>query len=65
MTHSERLLVLIDLWVGMRLRTRLVLAGICAAGALAAFAPNDNDWISLLVLSAIVMLPVAFGAWRN
>ena len=65
MVHGERLLLLIDLWVGMRLRTRLVLAGICAAGALAAFVLNDSDWISPLVLSAVVMLPLPFGAWRN
>ena len=65
MVHFERLLVLIDLWVGMRLRTRLVLAGICGAGALVAFVLNDKDWVSLMILAAVVMAPLAFGAWRN
>ena len=65
MVHYERLLVLIDLWVAMRLRTRLVLAGICATGAVVELVRNDTDWISPLMLSAAVLAPLAFGAWRN
>ena len=65
MVHFERLLLLTDLWVGMRLRTRLLLAGICGAGALTGLVLEDKDWISLLVLWAVVLLPHLFGAWRN
>ena len=63
--HYERLLVLVDLWVGMRLRTRLVLTGICATGAVVEFVRDDTDWISRLMLAAAVLAPLAFGAWRN
>lgn len=65
MTHSERLLLLIDLWVGMRLRTRLILAAICGTWALFAFAHTDVNWISLTTLVAAILAPLAFGAWRN
>ncbi len=62
MVHYERLLLLIDLWVAMRLRTRLVLAGICVTGA---FVLDGEDWISPAMLAAAILAPLAFGAWRN
>ncbi len=49
MVHYERLLVLIDLWVAIRLRTRLVLAGICVTGA---FVLDGEGWISPAMLAA-------------
>lgn len=65
MLHFERMIVLIDVWVGMRPGTRLVLAGMCATGALIGFVHGDKNWISLLILAAVVMAPAACGAWRN
>jgi hypothetical protein len=63
--HYERLLLLIDAWVGLSLRARLILAGICTLIALAGLVASGELWLGPLAGGAIILLPAAFGAWRN
>ena len=67
MLQFERIVVIYEWMAGWTLRVRLAVAALLAVWPLWFFVADSTSgmWIGAATPSAIVLLPLLFGAWRN